>query len=287
MASAFLSVGLVLKRQIRGGLSGDLNQSLFNPAHTSLQLSIATTNHLISRGAVKMKRQCGYRKKGGVYLTVPTSDDGAPIEYFLIDPPQPVELEVLGVAPRGVHLIEKEGVWHVFDVVGQDSYPNVCDVLEEGRVLGFSRRCELPDYSKLARESRLVLIHQRAFIRNYREYLERFTEQEADDFKCPRKYHNLDALEEMCAGLWWHDVVEGIERDEGNHRDLASRKLECGALYHCYRQPVEVTPEYEYAIFAIFPTGQIEVIEDPDDRTHEKKLENARQSQLPVTLVSE
>jgi hypothetical protein len=82
-------------------------------------------------------------------------------------------------------------------------------------------------------------------------------------------------------------VVEGIERDEEGHRDLVSRKLECGALYHCYGQPVEVTPEYEYAIFAIFPIGQIEVIEDPDDHTHEKKIEAARKSGLPINLVQE
>jgi hypothetical protein len=80
-----------------------------------------------------MKRQCGYRKKGGVYPTVPTSEDGAPIEMSLLDPPLPIELDALGVAPRGVHLTEKEGVWHVFDVVGQDNYPNVCDVIVEAR----------------------------------------------------------------------------------------------------------------------------------------------------------
>jgi hypothetical protein len=234
-----------------------------------------------------MKRQCGYRKKGGVYLTVPTSDDGAPIEYFLIDPPQPVELDALGIAPRGVHLIEKEGVWHVFDVVGQDSYPNVCDVIEEARYLGVSRRCELLDYSRLTTESRLVLIHQRAYIRNFLEYLAHFSEQEAADFRCPRRYHQIGALEEMCAGLWRHDVVEGIERDEEGSRDRVSRRLECGAQYQCYGQPDEVTPEYQYAIFAILPIGQIEVIEDPDDRTHEQKIERARKSQLPVNLIQE
>src|SRR5215813_13049528 len=214
-----------------------------------------------------MKRQCGFRKKGGAYLTVPTSEDGAPVEYFLVDPPQPVDLDALGIAPRGVHLIEKQGVWHVFDVVGQDSYPNVCDVVEEARNAGVSRRCELPDYSKLTKESRLVLIHQRAFIENYPEYLERFTAQERDDFRCPRMRHKGDRLEEMCAGLWRHDVVEGIERNEEGGRDLVSRKLECGAAYRCYGRPIDVTPEYQHAIFAIFPIGRIEVIEDPDDRT--------------------
>ena len=234
-----------------------------------------------------MKRQCGYRKKGGVYLTVPTSEDGAPLEMFLLDPPQPVELNALGITQRGVHLIKKEGVWHVFDVVGQDSYPNVSDVIEEARWLGVSRRCELLDYSRLTKESRLVLIHQRAHIKNYVEYLKHFTRQEIDDFRCPYKHHRIDNLDEMCAGLWWHDVSEGVELDEERPRDPVSRKLECGASYRCYGQPAEVTPEYQYAIFAIFPIGQIEVIEDPDDRTHEKKIERIRRSELPVSLVKE
>jgi hypothetical protein len=234
-----------------------------------------------------MKRQCGYRKKGGVYLTVSTSEDGAPIEYFLVDPPQPVELDALGIAPRGVHLIEKEGVWHVFDVVGQESYPNVCDVVEEARYLGVSRRCELLDYSRLTLDSRLVLIHQRAYIENFAEYPAHFTAPETDGFRCPRKRHPIGNLGEMCAGFWRHDVVEGVERDETGGREIRRRKLECGAQYSCYSQPIEVTPEYRYAIFAILPVGQIEVIEDPDDRTHEKKIERAGKSELPVTLVKE
>jgi hypothetical protein len=107
------------------------------------------------------------------------------------------------------------------------------------------------------------------------------------DFKCPRKRHEINRLEEMCAGLWWHDVVEGIERNEDGRGDPVHRKLECGAIYRCYGQPVDVIPEYRYAIFAIFPIGQIEVIVDPDDRTHERKLEQVKESQLPVALVYE
>lgn len=234
-----------------------------------------------------MKRQCGYRKKGGVYMTVPTSEDGLPLEYFLLDPPQPVDLEALGIGPRGVHLIEKDGVWHVFDVVGQDNYPNVCDVIVEAKMLGVSRRCELPDYSKLSLESRLVLIHQRAFIQNYQDYVRRFTQQERDDFRCPRNRHKPVALAEMCAGLWRHDVVEGIDRDAEGRRDLVSRKLECGALYQCYGRPIDITPEHKYAIFGIFPIGQLEVVRDPDGQMHERKLEKAQRSGLPVSLVEE
>jgi hypothetical protein len=232
-----------------------------------------------------MERECGYRKKGGVYLTVPTADDGVPIDYFLIDPPQPVDLKALRIGPRGVHLVEKDGVWHVFDVVGQEKYPNVCDVIEEGRRLGISRRCELRNYSKLTAASRLVLIHQRAFIGNYPEYLKRFTQQEIDTFKCPRRRHDINALEVMCAGFWWHDVVEGIERSEEDSRTLVSRRLKCGS-YRCYERPVDVMPEYQYAIFAVLPV-RIEVITDPESRSHERKLEQTSRAGLPVTLVEE
>lgn len=234
-----------------------------------------------------LKRQCGYRKKGGVYLTVPTSEDGLPLEYFLIDPPQPLDLDELGIGPRGAHMVEKDGVWHVFDVVGQDNYPNVCDVVVEAKCLGVSRRCELPAYSKLSSKSRLVLIHQRAYIENYRDYLKRFTQQELDDFRCPQERHDIEALDQMCAGLWRHDVVEGVERNEEGHRDLVSRKLECGALYHSYGRPIDVTSEYKYAIFGVFPIGQLEVVQDRDDHTHEAKLEKAQKSGLPVSLVEE
>ena len=234
-----------------------------------------------------MKRQCGYRKKGGVYLTVPGSSDGAPIEYFLIDPPLPVDLNELCIGPRGVYLIEKAGVWHVFDVVGEESYPNVCDWVEEARMIGVSRRCELPDYSKLTEESRLVLIHQRAFIGNYRTYLNRFSELEADHFNCPKNRHKPRNLKEPCAGLWWHDVVEGIERNEEGHRERVRRKLECGASYLCYERPVGVRPWYRHAIFAIFPIGQFEVIEDADGQAHVEKLKKLHEAGRSVALVPE
>jgi len=204
-----------------------------------------------------------------------------------VDPPQPVELAALGLAPRGVQLIEKEGVWHVFDVVGQESYPNVCDVVEEARWLGVSRRCELADYSRLTQESRLVLLHQRAYLKNFAAYPPHFSEQETDDFRCPRRLHSSNGLAEMCAGLWRHAVVEGIEPDEAGTRQRTLRRLECGAQYPCYGQPVAVTPAYQYAIFAILPIGQIEVIADPDAQTHAEKIARASQSRLPVCMVEE
>src|SRR5262245_36141654 len=130
------------------------------------------------------ERGCGKRKAGGAYLTVDTSPNGSPIEHFLVDEPQPINIAELGITPRGVHLIERDGVCHAFDWVGQDSYPNVADFIEEARRLGVSRRCELPDYSKLTAESRLILIHARAWIENPEAYRAAMAGRE---LRCPRR----------------------------------------------------------------------------------------------------
>lgn len=253
------------------------------------------------------KRQCGQRKKGGVYAEVAESPNGMPLEYFIVDPPHVVDLAALGVTPRGVHLVEREGVWHIFDVVGQDNYPNVLDVIEEGRDMGFSRRCELPDYSRLGPNSRLILIHQRAMITNYSEYVSRLTDEQREAFECPievwmnrmgsgvgesEKIHDLDDLTTMCAGLWQYDVegadIEGGEfQDDGSTKPRLYRKLEGGAMYPGWPRPEEIEPEYRYAIFMSLPLARLVVVNDPDDNTHEKKLEKARKGGLPVDLVEE
>ena len=54
-------------------------------------------------------RACGRRVRGGVYAENRLSEDGLPIEYFIVDPPTPVELDELGLAPVGVQLIEVGG----------------------------------------------------------------------------------------------------------------------------------------------------------------------------------
>lgn len=235
------------------------------------------------------ERGCGKRKKGGCYLTVATGPDGAPFENFLVDPPIPVDLQKLSIGPRGVHLIERAGVWHVFDVVGRQHYPNVADFVEEARLMGISRRAELPDYSKLTPASRLILIHQRAYITNWDEmaaelcFAERY-----EEFRCPRSIanHRLEAPSgmEMCAGLWWHNVEEMEAETPNDCRIAGVRHLPAGIQYRGWRS-ADLLTEYQYAIFGSFPLGSIEVVEDPDDRTHEPKLERARRASLPVNLV--
>lgn len=169
------------------------------------------------------ERECGFRKEGGVYAEVPMSANGKPLEHFIVCPPIPIDRDEYRLHPKGlgVSLIEvpedcltcggsgqvtitdetgifpletscvpcgglgKVGVTHVFDIVGENNYPNVADFLEEARRLGVSRRLELSTgdesvdptdttkivpainpYSKLSSRSKLILLHKRAVIEN-------------------------------------------------------------------------------------------------------------------------
>lgn len=236
------------------------------------------------------ERGCGQRKKGGVYLTVPDSPFGSPLENFLIDPPIVVSLSELGIGARGVHLIERNSITHVFDVVGRQHYPNVADFIEEARWLGISRRAELPDYSRLTPQSKLILIHERAWINNWQELYGQLSEEERAAFNCPSHipavHEEHQQFKRMCARLWWHDV-EAMDEPEGQKgcRVAGLRTLPCHAAYSGWRAACNFFPEYQHAIFASFPIGAIEVVKDPDDQTHQPKLEKAQKAGLPVNLV--
>jgi hypothetical protein len=99
---------------------------------------------------------------------------GRPVEDFLFCPP--TRLEELAkwtgeLAHLGVKLVQVGSVWHIFDWVGSQHYPNVADFVEEVRRFGLSRR--LPktlDFSKLTAESRIFLVHDRAWVQPFDAY---------------------------------------------------------------------------------------------------------------------
>lgn len=63
---------------------------------------------LMSINAIPVTRGCSPRKSGGVYFETGISDKGQPVEYFLCDPPVPVDDWHL--SPVGVQLIERNGI---------------------------------------------------------------------------------------------------------------------------------------------------------------------------------
>lgn len=219
-------------------------------------------------------RQCGHRVAGGAYAECRPSEYGRPVEDFIVDPPQPVSLEALGLTAVGVKLIENNGTWHLFDVVGQEYYPSPADFVEEVRQMGASRR--LPgnlDFSKLTPASKLVLIHQKAMIVNYAQYTW------PGPTPCPRGLveHRLDHLDSMCAGLWWCDF-----QDTPGTFGLVERSLKCGVHYYGYPRPNGIISIYTQAIFMILPLTNLAVITGGEST--EANYRAALQSSLPVLL---
>lgn len=207
------------------------------------------------------ERECGYRKEGGTYATVPSSPYGKPVDSFLLCKPMPIVREEYNLANVGVKLVDveqvcsscnglspktgfvcrlcggthKETVTHVFDIVGQEYYPNIADFMEEARRLGISRRLELEaesEYAKLSPRSRLFLLHHRAIIKNPGDFLQAMYITERKRFLragCPKQllehtYDNEDfdslllnfkAINNAhpgCSALYWNVLDEGAER---------------------------------------------------------------------------
>ena len=219
------------------------------------------------------ERACGRRIAGGVYAEVKITRDGsgAPVEYFLVDPPRPIDLAALGLTSVGVKLIEIEGVTHVFDVVGQEYYPYPADFVEETRQLGASRRLSANlDFEKLGPGSCLVLIHAKALIRNYLDY---------PLPECPKGMdrHATEPTPEMCAGLWWGDLPE-----KGGEAGRVVRKN--GVVrYTGWERPADVEPRYAPAIFISLPITNLTVIRGGGEKT-EKGFDAAHKSHLDVNL---
>lgn len=245
-------------------------------------------------------RGCGTRVAGGVYAEIPLAVDGVPLDHFLICPPQPLDAEAMRLSPRGVSLIEREGVWHVIDWIGSEHYPNVADLIAEARRHGISRR--LPrnlDFGKLTGESRLLLAHNRAHMDNADD-LRRVLDNEAVErvkdghrsasalrARCPQgKVAHL--TEGMCHALFYDDVEGGeavldpavpwrtVERTVGD------------TTYRARRRPEGFTPRYGLAIFMSVPLARLTVINDPDDpEGTQESLRNVREAQGIDTRLEE
>jgi len=228
------------------------------------------------------ERGCGHRIVGGIYAETRLSRDGQPLEYFLVDPPQAVDLSQLGLTAVGVKQIEINGVWHIFDVIGEEHYPYPADYVEETRCKGASRR--LPrnlDFSRITLASRLVLVHRKAILRNFAQY------PQPPQLECPKMLpvHAIAPLGETCAGLWWHDIPASVGEMLEDGRIL--RKLAGGIQYRVYSRPQDVHPQYAHGIFMIPPITNLAVIRSrnaKEDALVEQSFQAASASGLPVYL---
>lgn len=254
-------------------------------------------------------RGCGRRHAGGVYLETPLGKKGIPFNAALVCPPVPIDVEAMRLSARGTFLLERQGVWHVFDRVGTQNYPNVQDFIEEARRHGVSRRiAKTTDFSKLTPDSRLILIHDRAVIEHPEDYWRAMydnavAEREASGLDtepesswrplagCPRGLpehtsHRLgDPLpRQMCHALYAEDIEGGeVVYDPAVPYRTVERTVG-ETTYRARRRPDEVSPTYQAGIFMTVPIGYLAVIRDPDDGTHAEALDRVNASGIDVRL---
>lgn len=226
------------------------------------------------------KRQCGSRVEGGAYMVVPLGPHGRPVSDYIVDPPIKVSLDLLGISSIGVQLITdpSTGITHVYDLVGEDNYPNVADFVEEVKKLGVSRRiARTVEFEKLTPQSRLILVHRRAWIENHIDYWASWSDERVPLDGCPTGKHDDIDKHVMCARYWWEDL-------EGDNEGI--RTLECGR-YGGLARPEGVVPEYQPAIFMAFPITKLVVINDPTNGTHEATLAKVSKSTIGTFLEDE
>lgn len=228
-----------------------------------------------------MGRACGDREAGGLYFESatciprgPNDETCRPIDFFVLCSPWSIDKAAMMIPDRGVALIDRpdgSGVVDVWDYVGSESYPNVADVIEEGRHKGISRRApKNGDYSKLDKRSRLILVHDRAIATNVGAcYAALEAEEKAYGashvgvWRCPKGVveHSVENIwpptvpkpkPVMCSGLWYESVEGGefgknprgpvrtVERTVGDLCYVARRWFERGDLVDA--EPIQWEP---------------------------------------------
>ena len=267
---------------------------------------------------VAVARGCGTRSPGGVYLVTCLGGEGVPLAECVVDPPIPVDATAVGLSPQGMALARTSaGNTRVLDWVGQESYPNTADYLEEVALFGSSRRVPRSfDFALLTPKSQHVLVHPRAIVANpdwvlnHRavgfgvprppsSWLRRLMARAGAEY-CP---FNPDRHEqgahrpETCAALWWEVLLPrtvGFSDDVGmfeaqcQRRQWVPRRMPAFG-YEGYTLPDRDVwvPEFALGVFLALPITRIEVVADPEEGSHREALAKARRAHLPVIEVEE
>lgn len=201
------------------------------------------------------------------------------MDWFLIDPPIPYEPDV----KVGLGLVERNGVWHVLDWIGEDSYPYASDYLEEVRRYGVSSRCPHGlDLSKLTRKSRILVIHPKAIPTNWDEV--RAVGFEEAGQPCPLCKHDGDCeshkgLDVFCIRHLWA-LAPADRRLKGGTIRRFPRKNPL-FTYDVGRYLAE--PQWQPGLIATFPITNIVIIRPRVQDESYGNLKAAAESKLAST----
>lgn len=211
----------------------------------------------------------------------------------MLCPPVPFDPGALGVSAIGQHLVTT-GIGgavarHVIDIIGAGDYPNVADFLEEGRRYGFSRKFSpLFPYAELEPGSRLLIAHPRGWPKAFRQY---HTPPDGSAFggcrkALPDRPHDLAP----CCGCWYDDVRcapedQGPELPSSDGRAIT--RTMPAFTYVARRPPEGVETTYTHAIVAVLPITRFVVVRDPEEGTHNERVEHLAKAGIHADLVDE
>jgi hypothetical protein len=222
-----------------------------------------------------VKRGCGERVEGGLYVIAASSPYGKPLEFFLIDP----VVEWKGGQLRAPMLYEdSKGIYHILMGVGKTFYPFVPDFVEEVRIHGLSKRIPIDfDVSKLTPlKSKILLIHPRAIPKF--EY-----EVEKD---CPKEIKE----EHLCIGDLWS--LSSLKDFEGKHKvNMEGNEAIITTPSTLYRvkypkKPNMFIDKYKAGVFLQLPIGHLEYVSKKKEIPKELK-EIIDKSKIELKIVEE
>jgi hypothetical protein len=228
------------------------------------------------------ERGCGLRIAGALYweLEIGSNGNGVPVANFLLDPPIPINMQALGMTEVGVKLIERAGVWHVLDWIGEAHYPNVADFIEEAQTLGVSRRMPIAaPLQRLTADSRLLCVHRRAYIGAWQAY------RPQSRFERHRCVHGHIPHQRGTEGPCLWTVYQDLSQAGVEPGGVFTRRLPCGAQVTGYQRPSGVDPQYQSAIFASFPLTRLALVADRVSAVHEAAERTMTARGQPFTLV--
>lgn len=211
-------------------------------------------------------RGCGdSRVPGGVYLESAGSPTGKPVEWFVVDPPLPLDRD--SIPKRGVVVTE---AGDVLDWVGEKHYPTAREFWEEVRRLGASRRIrpDTPGLDRLKPGSNFIFVHARAIPRVV-------AERSGDEDLCPKA---VLELAEHGYGLTSQDGKIGVLMGQGGLCAPAGfcRTNECVGVHD---------PGGSSGVFLVVPIRGIAVVSGPKSEITAESLR--RIVDLPVDEVEE
>lgn len=253
---------------------------------------------------VNIRRGCGYRVAGGVYLVTEFSPYGTPLRLFLFDPPMILRTEngeMWNPGARGIHLAERPdtpGVVDAYDWIGEEYYPFFPDFWEEGKRFEFSRRAQKNlDFSLLSPQSQIIGVHPLGL-----PAIAEFTNG-------PFREHNIDHVElppcpfddlhhivgdEFCISTLWQLVgnKQFDKPEERLHTEMFPRHLTKGEpptfTYTAAYPFTDFDNKWLPAAMYHLPISRIEIVRDVAEGKHEETYEKIyRTTALPVEVVDE